>query len=100
MRWTEQGHIRFGGHAGPAGRRLAIVPAADGWLVEFADGRPFHPLDLDGAAVEHRCGEDRYTGEYRLRDRDTLDVRWHVTGPGKDLEIETTYRRAGVAAPV
>jgi uncharacterized protein DUF6314 len=100
VRWTEQGHLRFGGHAGPAGRRLAIVPAADGWLVEFADGRPFHRLDLDGGAVEHLCGEDRYAGEYRLRDRDTLDVRWHVTGPRKDLEIETTYRRSGVAAPV
>jgi hypothetical protein len=93
LRWTEEGRVRYGGHEGPAGRRLAIVPGGDGWRVEFEDGRPFHPLDLDGGRVEHLCGEDRYAGSYRLRDRDTLDVRWRVTGPGKDLEIATTYRR-------
>jgi hypothetical protein len=69
------------------------VPAADGWLVEFPDGRPFHPLVLD-EPVEHACGNDRYDGEYRLTDPDTLEVRWRVTGPEKDLEIEATYRRS------
>ena len=69
------------------------MPAADGWLVAFEDGRPFHALDLEGGPVEHQCGEDRYSGEYRLRGRDTLDVHWRVTGPRKDLEIATTYRR-------
>jgi Family of unknown function (DUF6314) len=92
LRWTEEGRLRFGPHEGPAGRRLAIVPAAGGWLVEFADGRPFHPLVL-GEPVEHACGDDRYAGEYRLPDPDTLEVRWRVTGPAKDLEIESTYRR-------
>jgi hypothetical protein len=92
LRWVESGEVRFGAHAGPAGRTLAVVPAGDGWAVQFADGRPFHPLDLDGGAVEHLCGADRYAGRYRL-DGDTLDVRWHVTGPDKDLEIETTYVR-------
>jgi hypothetical protein len=94
LRWTEQGRVRFAGHEGPAGRRLAIVPAGGGWLVQFEDGRPFHRLDLEGGPVEHLCGADRYVGAYRLRDADTLDVRWRVTGPRKDLEIETTYRRA------
>jgi hypothetical protein len=94
LRWTERGRIRFGGHQGPAGRALVITPAAGGWLVEFEDGRPFHRLDLDGRPVEHRCGADRYTGVYRLRDRATLDVRWRVTGPRKDLAISATYRRA------
>jgi hypothetical protein len=94
LRWTERGRIRFGGHAGPARRTLALASAADGWLVEFADGRPFHRLSLDGEPVEHLCGADRYAGSYRLRDADTLDVRWRVTGPRKDLEIAATYRRA------
>jgi hypothetical protein len=85
--------VRFGAHEGPARRTLAIVPAAGGWAVEFPDGRPFHPLDLDGRPVEHLCGADRYTGAYRLRDDDTLEVRWRVTGPAKDLEIESTYLR-------
>lgn len=92
LRWIEHGRIRFGGHDGPAGRRLSIVPAPEGWMVEFDDGRPFHPLVLD-RAVEHVCGDDRYVGEYQLRDPDTLEVRWRVSGPAKDLEIETTYRR-------
>ena len=94
LRWIEEGRIRFGGHEGPAARRLAIVPAAEGWLGTVADGRPFHALDLEGGPVEHRCGADRYAGAYRLRDPDTLEVRWRVTGPRKDLEIATTYRRA------
>ena len=94
LRWTEEGLVQFGAHAGPARRRLAIVPAGDGWQVRFADGRPFHALDLEGGPVEHACGADRYAGAYRLRDPDTLEVRWRVTGPRKDLEIATTYRRA------
>jgi hypothetical protein len=95
LRWTEQGRIRFGDHDGPAGRRLSIAPAGDGWLVAFDDGRPFHALDLAGGAcvVEHVCGADRYDGEYRLRDPDTLEVTWRVTGPRKDVEIVTRYRR-------
>jgi hypothetical protein len=95
LRGTERGRIRFGGHEGPAARELSIAPAAGGWLVAFADGRPFHALDLAGGAcaVGHVCGDDRYEGEYRLGDRDTLEVRWRVTGAGKDLEITTTYRR-------
>jgi hypothetical protein len=94
LRWVEAGTIRFAAHEGPAGRRLAIVPAGGGWVVEFADGRPFHPLDLAGGPVEHLCGADRYAGSYDLRDPDTLEVRWRVTGPHKDLTIETTYRRS------
>jgi uncharacterized protein DUF6314 len=94
LRWTEEGRLRFGTHEAPAGRRLAIVPAAGGWLVEFADGRPFHPLVL-GEPAEHECGADRYRGLYRLLDPDTLQVCWRVTGPEKDLEIETVYCRCG-----
>jgi hypothetical protein len=90
--------MRFGGYDGPAARQLTIVRARDGWTVEFDDGRPFHPLDLaaGACAVEHRCGDDLYAGEYRLLDRDALDVRWRVAGPRKDLEIHTAYRRCTV----
>jgi hypothetical protein len=91
--WTEHGRLRLGGHDSEAGRRLAIVPTADGWLVTFEDGRPFHPLDLSGAPVEHRCGDDRYLGEYRVLGPDTLHVTWHVTGPRKDQRIDSSYHR-------
>jgi hypothetical protein len=99
LRWAETGRMRFGGHEGPAERRLSIVQGPDGWTVEFEDGRPFHPLDLATGActVEHRCGDDLYAGEYRLLGPDALDVRWRVTGPRKDQEIHTAYRRIGGA---
>jgi hypothetical protein len=95
LKWSEAGRLRFGGHEGPAGRRLSIAGGPDGWRVEFDDGRPFHPLDLATGActVEHRCGDDLYVGTYRLLGPDALDVDWRVTGPHKDQEIHTTYRR-------
>jgi hypothetical protein len=88
-RWTEEGTLELGAYRGPARRELAI---ADG-MVRFADGRPFHPLDLSGRPVEHRCGDDRYVGEYRLLGPDALEVVWDVTGPHKHQRIASSYRR-------
>ncbi len=88
-RWIEEGTLDFGGYRGPARRELRI---ADG-MVWFADGRPFHPLDLTGGPVEHLCGEDTYTGAYRLHEPDRLEVAWRVTGPEKDQRIDTLYSR-------
>ena len=78
------------------GEFLRIVPDGAGWLVRFADGRPFHPLDLreGGCAVAHPCGEDRYEGEYRVAGPDELEVRWRLRGPAKDGRIASRYRRA------
>ncbi len=88
-RWSEEGTLELGAYRGPARRELRI---GDG-MVWFDDGRPFHPFDLTGP-VEHRCGEDHYAGEYRLRG-DVLEVVWLVTGPHKDQRIESVYRRIG-----
>jgi Family of unknown function (DUF6314) len=93
LRWEERGRLRLGGYDGPAGRLLLVVPDGAGWAVEFADGRPFHPLDLTGGPVSHLCGDDVYRGEYRLVG-DALDVRWTVIGPGKDQRISSSYRRS------
>jgi uncharacterized protein DUF6314 len=89
--WTETGRLRFGAYDGEARRVLRIVNGA----VEFADGRPFHPLDLSGGAcvVEHLCGEDRYAGEYAVAGPDELRVSWFVSGPRKRQVIESVYRR-------
>ncbi|MBK1670245.1 hypothetical protein CKO28_19635 [Rhodovibrio sodomensis] len=64
-------------------------------VVLFADGRPFHALDLaDGAcAVHHDCPPDTYTGEYRVLDTDRFTVRWTVTGARKDSVLFTTFTR-------
>jgi uncharacterized protein DUF6314 len=90
--WTETGRLRFGAYDGEARRVLRVVHGA----VEFADGRPFHPLDLSGGgcAVEHLCGEDRYAGEYVVLGDGELRVVWRVTGPRKRQLIESLYRRA------
>jgi hypothetical protein len=89
-RWVEEGTLDFGPYRGPARRELRIV----GGEVRFADGRPFHPLDLTGAPVEHLCGDDRYLGRFRRLGPDALDVVWEVTGPRKQQRIDTSYRRA------
>ncbi|HET8755435.1 MAG TPA: DUF6314 family protein [Solirubrobacteraceae bacterium] len=90
--WTETGRLRFGAYDGAARRVLRLVDGA----VEFADGRPFHALDLStGAwAVEHSCGEDRYVGEYAVVGPGELRIVWFVRGPRKRQHIETRYRRA------
>jgi len=88
-RWVEEGTLEFGAYRGPARRELRIA----GGEVRFADGRSFHPLDLTGRPVEHLCGEDRYTGSYRLVAPDRFETRWRIAGPGKDQRIDTSYRR-------
>ena len=95
--WHEHGRLRLGAHDGPAGRTLRIEPAPTGaWQVRFADGRPFHPLDLASGSddVDHLCGADTYRGHYELQPPDRFTVAWRVTGPAKDDLIETVYERA------
>jgi hypothetical protein len=94
--WRESGRMRLGRYDGPAARELRIVRAGSGWEVRFADGRPFHALDLDGGscALEHPCGEDRYTGEFTVRGPDAFDVRWEVSGPRKAQALTGRYVRA------
>jgi uncharacterized protein DUF6314 len=88
-RWVEEGTLEFGAYRGPARRELRIA----GNAVEFADGRPFHPLDLTGRPVEHLCGDDTYAGAYRLLAPDRLEVSWHVRGPSKEQRIDSSYTR-------
>jgi hypothetical protein len=100
--WVEEGHLELEGYAGRAFRTLLLAAAAagdpDAYEVRFDDGRPFHPLRLEGAApsddVIHHCGEDVYRGTYTVEDDDTLRVVWHVDGPRKRDVIASVYRRA------
>jgi len=95
--WSETGRLKLGGHDGPAHRTLRIEPVSDGaWEVRFADGRPFHPLDLSGGSddVIHLCGADTYHGTYAVESEDRFTVTWRVTGPRKDDVIESVYERA------
>jgi hypothetical protein len=93
--WDERGRLRFQRYDGEARRRLLVVPGADGWEVRFDDGRLFHPLELgeEDFAAFHPCGEDAYSGTYRVVGEDELLVTWRVRGPRKDQEIVSRYRR-------
>ena len=63
--------------------------------VWFADGRPFHDLDLTAGAadVAHDCPPDSYKGRYRLTGLDSFRVIWRVRGPHKDLVLTTRLTR-------
>ena len=94
LTWHEDGRLVSAAHAGRAERRLRIVPAGPAWEVLFADGRPFHPLDLRTGRCEvlHPCGADRYAGLYALAADGALRIEWRVTGPAKDMLIAGAYR--------
>jgi hypothetical protein len=95
--WHEHGRLRLAGHDGPAGRTLRIEPAGRGtWEVRFADGSPFHRLDLSSGSddVTHPCGADVYRGRYEIQAPDRFTVTWRVTGPRKDDLIVSVYERA------
>ncbi|OIJ66708.1 DUF6314 family protein [Streptomyces mangrovisoli] len=96
---TESGTFTWRGTARPAERTLRFLPGptpgtAD---VRFADGRPFHDLDLGSGrhVATHPCAADLYRGEFTVRDADHWRTVWRVGGPAKDLVLTTDYARAG-----
>lgn len=73
-------------------RATGAAPAVE---VFFADGRFFHRLDLtDGRDTPaHFCVPDHYRGSFVLQDRDHWRYTWRVSGPSKDLTLETHLTR-------
>jgi hypothetical protein len=94
----ESGTFTWRGVARPAERTLRFLPgAAPGTAdVRFADGRPFHDLDLTSGhhVADHPCAADLYRGEFTVRDADHWRTVWRVGGPAKDLLLVTDYSRA------
>jgi hypothetical protein len=95
IEWVETGRMRLGRYDGPARRTLRLVRDGDGWEVRFADGRPFHRLDLGGGSdtFTHPCGADRYAGEFTVRGPDAFEIGWSVTGPAKAQRLTGRYVR-------
>ncbi|GAA2451096.1 DUF6314 family protein [Streptomyces glaucus] len=93
----ESGTFVWRGVARPAERTLRFLPgAAPGTAdVRFADGRPFHGLDLTSGryVADHPCAADLYRGEFTVRDADRWRTVWRVRGPAKDLVLTTDYTR-------
>lgn len=83
--------------ARPAERTLRFLPGtAPGTAdVRFADGRPFHDLDLTSGhwITDHPCAADLYRGEFTVLDADRWRTVWQVAGPAKDLVLTTDYTR-------
>ncbi|AKZ54689.1 hypothetical protein SAM23877_1640 [Streptomyces ambofaciens ATCC 23877] len=93
----ESGAFTWQGVTRPAERTLRYEPgAAPGTAdVRFADGRPFHGLDLTTGhhVTDHPCSADLYRGEFTVRDRDRWRTVWRVGGPAKDLLLTTDLLR-------
>jgi hypothetical protein len=95
--YLEQGRVTLGAHAGPAQRRLRFSEREDGTVrVDFQDGRPFLDLDLStgGTRATHPCRADTYEMAFEVLGLDELLERWRVTGPDKDYDAETAWRRS------
>ncbi|QWB26732.1 MULTISPECIES: DUF6314 family protein [Streptomyces] len=94
----ESGTFVWQGVARPAERMLRFLPGPDGTAdVRFADGRPFHDLDLTSGryVADHPCSADLYRGEFTVLDADHWRTVWRVRGPAKDLVLRTDYAREG-----
>ncbi|GGT18974.1 DUF6314 family protein [Streptomyces chromofuscus] len=95
----EGGTFVWRGVARPAERTLLFLPGpARGTAdVRFADGRPFHDLDLTTGrhVADHPCSADLYRGEFTVRDADHWRTVWRVRGPAKELVLTTDYGREG-----
>ena len=61
--------------------------------VFFDDGRFFHRIPPEGGETGHWCDPDTYLGHYDFSSWPVFTVRWQVTGPRKDYQSVTTYRR-------
>ncbi|MEU4211550.1 DUF6314 family protein [Streptomyces sp. NPDC026206] len=92
----EDGELTWNGTVNRAGRTLRLYPGPDGTAeVTFADGRPFHALDLrtGRCSVRHPCARDVYDGTFTVVSRDEWHLRWRTTGPAKDQLHRSVYRR-------
>lgn len=94
----ENGVLRFRGtdyHAERAS--LWRFPGGGRVEVRYEDGRPFHDFIADDPEAVHECGEDLYRVAYDF-ERDAWTSVWEVSGPDKDYQMTTRYRR--IKAPV
>jgi hypothetical protein len=96
LRYQEEGLLQLGTYEAPASRRLGYHVAGAQAEVVFADGRPFHDLDLRAGSheVEHACGADLYRGRFEVISDRAWRHEWSVTGPRKDHLIRTTLDRS------
>jgi hypothetical protein len=102
LRFHEQGTVRWatpGGEPffGPAQRTyiLRSSDTPDALEVYFADRRPFHRMSFltADASENHWCDPDTYRVEYSLVSQDEYRYSWNVSGPAKNLLLESVLHR-------
>ncbi len=96
LRYREEGRLALGGFETLASRGYRYAfPAPGRAEVRFADGAPFHALELSAAAwdVVHPCGADLYRGTFRLAGAGRWTAVWRITGPRKDQRLDGLYAR-------
>ncbi len=64
-----------------------------GIQINFPDGRPFHQIRLTHPTDRHLCDPDTYDVRYDLGKFPDWTAFWHVTGPKKDYEMVSRYRK-------
>ncbi|MEU2789679.1 DUF6314 family protein [Streptomyces sp. NPDC007100] len=99
---VEEGELAWNGATAPATRTLRLCPRPDGTAdVTFADGRPFHDLDLRTGHwnTRHPCAADLYEGEFTVVSPQEWHLRWRVGGPAKTQLLCSVYRRAARPLP-
>jgi len=108
LRFREEGTVRWpasagGTFTGPATREYLLRPtdSPDAMDMVFPDGRPFHRMSFSADAGQdgHWCDPDTYRVTYSLRGPDEFSYVWDVTGPRKDLLLETVLRRQPAQHP-
>jgi len=96
--WNPAGALPF---TGPASREYLLRPTAAPGVMDmhFADGRPFHRMGFgpDTASDRHWCDPDTYRVRYTRLGPDAFRYTWDVTGPAKDLLLESELRRDPVS---
>ena len=108
LRFREEGTVRWPAGSGetftgPATREYLLVPTAspDALDMTFPDGRPFHRMSFTPEASQdrHWCDPDTYRVTYTLLGPDRFSYVWDVTGPRKDLLLESVlWRQPGASA--
>lgn len=96
LHYHESGVLALPGYEDTAERSyLYVFEDSRHCRVLFADGRPFHTLDLSRGRDKrmHCCRDDRYDGTFEAADAGTLLATWRVTGPRKNLRIESRLVR-------
>lgn len=106
LRFREDGTVRWEApdgkpFTGPAQREYVLRPSErpDTLEVFFPDGRPFHRMSFLPADESelHWCDPDMYRVKYSLVSRDEYAYSWDVSGPAKNLLLESVLRRAVAA---